>query len=61
MTKEPKSMAELHAIMERLHDTWAGMSAAEVVRDIREGAERVKKKYGVALARPDQKKIVVSR
>ena len=61
MIREKKSMAEIHAIMERLHDKRAGMSGAEVVRDIREGAVAAKKKYGVTLTRPDQKKNVVSR
>lgn len=61
MIREKKSMAEIHAIMERLHDKRVGMSAAEVVRDVRDGAEKAKKKYGVTLKKHEQKKTTVSR
>jgi len=49
MTNERKSMAEIRAVMERLHETWNGMGATEVVRDVKEGAEKAKIKYGVVL------------
>jgi L-lysine 2,3-aminomutase len=61
MTNERKSMAELHAVMERLHETWSGMSAADIVRDVQEGAEKTKIKYDVALKRQSLKRAVVSR
>lgn len=61
MIREMKSMAELHAIMEKLHDKRAGMSDAEVIRDIRDGAEQAKKKYGVTLTKQYQKMTVDTR
>jgi len=61
MTKEKKSMAEIHAIMEHLHDKRAGMNTDELLADIRNGAEEAKKKFGVALKKQSLKRIVVSR
>ncbi len=49
MTKEKKSMAEIHSIMERLHAKRSGMSPNEIIRDIREGAEKAKRKHSVTL------------
>lgn len=61
MNRKSKSMVEIHDIMERLHEKQAGMNDAEVVRDIREGAEAAKKKYGVTLKKQARNKRVVSR
>lgn len=47
--KEPKSMQEIHKIMERLHDKREKMSRVEVVEDIHEGADELIKKYGLKI------------
>lgn len=61
MTKERKCMVEIHAVMERLHGKWAGMTGEEVVQDVRDGAETAKRKFGVGLKKQAREKSVVSR
>lgn len=61
MIKEKKSMAEIHAIMEQLHDKRAGMNSDDVLSDIRHGAEKAKKEFGIALKRQSLKQVVVNR
>lgn len=49
MIKEDKGMKELHEIMENLSAKRAAMSAADIVREINEGADKIKKKLNVKL------------
>jgi hypothetical protein len=61
MIKEDKSMAEIHEIMARLSHKRIGMTMDEIVKDIGEGAEGIKKKYKVKLrtAQYREKKLTV--
>ena len=43
MIKEDKSMEEIHKIMEDLHNKRAKMSAEEIITEIKEGAEKIKR------------------
>ncbi|WKZ15522.1 MAG: hypothetical protein QY317_16635 [Candidatus Jettenia caeni] len=52
MIKEDKSMEEIHKFMEDLHKKRAKMSTEEVIKEIKEGAEKIKKEYNVKLKRP---------
>ncbi len=52
MIKEDKSMKEIHKIMEDLHDKRAKMSTEEIITEIKEGAEKIKKEYNTKLKRP---------
>lgn len=49
MIKEPKSMREVHEIMERLHEQRKGKSKDEVFQDIRKTVEMAEKKHGLQL------------
>ena len=49
MIKEDKSMKEIHKIMEDLHDKRAKMSTEEIITEIKEGAEKIKKEYNTKL------------
>ena len=51
MIKEDKSMKEIHKIMEDLHDKRAKMSTEEIIKEIKEGAEKIKKEYNTKLKR----------
>lgn len=46
---EPKSMREVHEIMERLHEKRKSMSREEVIKDIRDGAKKVVEEYGLKI------------
>ncbi len=61
MSKEKKSMEAIHKIMEDLYNKRAGMSAEEIVREIKEGAEKVKKDYNVKLRKQAHLTKLVSR
>ncbi len=52
MIKEDKSMEEIHKIMEDLHNKRAKMSTEEIIKEMKEGAEKVKKEYNVKFKRP---------
>ena len=41
MIKEDKSMEEIHKIMEDLHNNRAKMSTEEIIKEIKEGAEKI--------------------
>ncbi len=51
MIKEDKSMEEIHKIMEGLHNKRANMSTEEIIKEMKEGAEKVKKEYNAELKR----------
>jgi hypothetical protein len=53
--KEPKSMQEIHEIMERLHDKRKKMSREEVVEDINRGADELIKRYGLKIEKAPSK------
>lgn len=61
MNKEKKSMEEIHKIMETLHKKRNGMSTEEIIEEIKEGAEKVKKDYNVGLRKQVPSAKVVSR
>ncbi len=61
MSKEKKSMEDIHRIMEGLYNKRAGMSAEEIIREIKEGAEKVKKDYNVRLRKSPHLAKLVSR
>lgn len=44
-------MEEIHEIMENLHDKRANMSTEEIIKEMKEGAEKVKKEYNAELKR----------
>jgi len=52
MIKEDKSMKEIHKIMEDLHNKRAKMSTEEIIKEMKEGAEKVKREHDVKLRRP---------
>lgn len=52
MIKEDKSMEEIHKIMEDLHNKRAKMSTEEIIKETKEGAEKIKKEYNTRLKRP---------
>ncbi len=52
MIKEDKSMEEIHKIMEDLHNKRAKMSTEEIIKEIKEGAGKIKKEYNTELTRP---------
>ncbi len=49
MIKENKSMMEIHKIMENLSSKRTAMSAEDIVMEINDGAEKIKKKHNVKL------------
>jgi len=53
--REPKSMQEIHEIMERLHDKRKKMSRKEVVEDIHRGAVGLIKRYGLKIKKASLK------
>jgi len=53
--REPKSMQEIHEIMERLHDKRKKMSRKEVVEDIHRGAVGLIKRYGLKIEKASLK------
>ncbi|GBD98014.1 hypothetical protein BMS3Abin07_00021 [bacterium BMS3Abin07] len=61
MSKEKKSMEDIHRIMETLHNKRDCMSTEEIIRDIKEGAEKVKKDYNVNLRKQAHLAKLVSR
>ena len=61
MTKEKKSMAEVHAIMERLHSKRSGMSPEDVIREIREVAEKAKTAHKVTLKKQSKATVHAGR
>lgn len=52
MINEDRSMKDLHGIMENLHKKRAGMSAEQIIKEIKEGAEKIKKEYKANLRKP---------
>ena len=52
MIKEDKSMEEIHKIMEDLHNKRTKMSTEEIIKEIKEGAGKIKKEYNTKLKRP---------
>jgi hypothetical protein len=56
--KEPKSMQEIHEIMERLHNKREKMSRKEVVEDIHEGAGELIRRYGVKIEKASSKLVI---
>lgn len=52
MTKEDKSMEEIHKIMEDLHNKRAKMSTEEILKEMKEGAEKIKREHHVKLRMP---------
>ena len=52
MIKEGKSMEEIHKIMEDLHKKRAKMSPEEIIKEMKEGAEKIKKEYNAKLKKP---------
>lgn len=52
MINEDRSMKDLHGIMEGLHKKRAGLSAEEIIREIKEGAEEIKIEYNAKLRKP---------
>ncbi|CAG1021694.1 hypothetical protein DOJK_01177 [Patescibacteria group bacterium] len=52
MIKEDKSMGEIHKIMEDLHNKRAKMSTEEIIKEMKESAEKIKKEYNTKLKRP---------
>ena len=52
MTKEDKSMEEIHKIIEDLHNKRAKMSTEEIISEIKEGAEKIKREHDLKLRRP---------
>ncbi|MDR4509308.1 MAG: hypothetical protein MRJ65_13965 [Candidatus Brocadiaceae bacterium] len=54
MIKEDRSMEEIHKIMERLHNKRVNLNSEEVIKEMKECAEKVKKKYTAKLKSPDQ-------
>ncbi|MBM2835576.1 MAG: Cobalamin biosynthesis protein [Candidatus Brocadiaceae bacterium] len=52
MTKEDKSMEEIHKIMEDLHNKRTKMSTEEILKEMKEGAAKVKREHDVKLRRP---------
>lgn len=53
--REPKSMQEIHEIMERLHNKRKKMSRKEVVEDIHRGADGLIKRYGLKIEKAPSK------
>ena len=53
--REPKSMQEIHEIMERLHDKRKKMSRKEIVEDIHRGAVGLIKRYGLKIEKASLK------
>ncbi len=49
MIKEDKSMAEIHKIMEDLHSHRVNLNSDDVIKDINEVAEKIKKLYNIKL------------
>ena len=49
MIKEYKSMEEIHKIVETLHNKRVNLDSDEVIKKMKEGAEKVKKEYNVKL------------
>ena len=47
MIKEPESMKEIHEIMEKLHTQRKGKSGEDILKEIKDVAEEVEKKYGL--------------
>ena len=45
-------MKEIHKIMEDLHNKRAKMSTEEIIKEMKEGAEKIKKEHDVKLRRP---------
>ena len=45
-------MEEIHKIMEDLHNKRAKMSTEEILKEMKEGAEKIKKEYTAKLKRP---------
>jgi hypothetical protein len=45
-------MEEIHKIMEDLYDKRTKMSTEEILKEIKEGAEKVKREYDVKLRMP---------
>ena len=52
MIKEDKSMEEIHKIMEDLHNKRTKMSTEEIIKEIKEGAGKIKKEYNTKLKSP---------
>ena len=61
MSKEKKSMEDIHKIMESLYNKRVGMSTEEIIREIKEGAEKIKKDYNVGLRKQVHLAKVVSK
>ncbi len=49
MIKEDKRTEEIHKIMADLHNKRAKMSTEEIIKEIKEGAGKIKKKYNTKL------------
>lgn len=49
MIKEDKSMSEIHKIMEDLHSKRVNLNSDDVIKEMSEGAEKIKKMYNVKL------------
>lgn len=58
---EPKSMKEIHEIMERLYKKRKEMSKDEVIKDIHDGAERAAKEYGLKIKKAFPKDLLSYR
>ncbi|MDR4499342.1 MAG: hypothetical protein MRK02_15715 [Candidatus Scalindua sp.] len=51
MIKEYKSMEEIHKIVENLHNKRVNLDSDEVIKEMKDGAEKVKKEYNVKLSK----------
>lgn len=58
--KEPKSMQEIHEIMEKLYNKRKKMSRKEVVEDIYLGAKELIRRYGLRIEKASTKVTVRS-
>lgn len=53
--KEPKSMQEIHEIMEKLYNKRKKMNRNEIVEDIHEGAKELIGRYGLKIENASSK------
>ena len=52
--KEPKSMAEIHEVREKIYEETKNMTAKEKLEWVHKESEKTKKKYGLKLPKTDK-------